>query len=785
MSTRQHSVRRRCRAAIIAAARWPSRWLGAVLPGEPTPGRLAKFAFVNLCTVTALLVGFSAILLAAAGGLRWSALCLLACFTIDGIDGALARRFGVASPFGAQMDSLADLCAFAVATPLLAYHWLNDGAPGYAVVVACGVLATCAMIRLARFNVMPKDTRHFSGLPAAMPAVILAIAIQLGIDPGAGHVGLIAVLAVLMVTTFPYAKFGLIFALPRWIWLIVIPAVLARPITSFELLVTLYLVSGPVLSARRRLSRPVRAAVAQAPPAVRETTEPTQASVHSRDPEPEPSPHFRIAIVGAGFSGLGMAIRLKQRGIDDFVVLDRAGDIGGTWRDNVYPGAACDVPANLYSYSFAPKPDWTRTFPTQPEIQAYLRRCASEFGLDRHLRLGHELLASAWRDDVTRWHLTTSKGRFTSDVLVIAAGPLSQPAIPPLPGLESFEGSVFHTATWDPAHDLTGERVAVIGTGASAVQFIPEIQAKAAQIYVFQRTPPWVIPRWDRTKTAAERGLFHRMPYVQRLVRTGVYLWRESLLLGLTVDQRLLKVVEWQARRHLRRQVGDPELRAALTPNYTPGCKRLIFSSAYFPAITAPNAELVTSEVREVHRDSIVAADQTERAVDTIVFGTGFKPANTPIAGRIRGRSGRPMTDAWRDGAEAYLGTAVSGYPNLFMLLGPNSVSGQNSSLLTMEAQVGYVIDALRFMEESNIAAVEVRADTQASFVSAIQDRMVGTVWSSGCTSWYLDESGRNTTLWPGFTRDFRHRTRRFDHENYLLHGRSATTPGAERAGVP
>ncbi|MFD1116506.1 flavin-containing monooxygenase [Sphaerisporangium aureirubrum] len=489
---------------------------------------------------------------------------------------------------------------------------------------------------------------------------------------------------------------------------------------------------------------------------------------------PSPRPHVRVVVVGAGFAGLGMAIRLKQLGIDDFVVLERAHDIGGTWRDSVYPGAASDVPSNLYSYSFAPEPAWTRTFPSQPEIQGYLRRCAAEFGLDRHLRPGHEMLSSEWHDDSTRWRVTTSNGCLTADILVVATGPLSEPATPSIPGLERFAGAIFHSATWDPSYDIHGKHVAVIGTGASAAQFIPAIQPKVAGLYVFQRTPPWVIPRWDRSKTVLEKGLFRTLPSVQRLARTGVYLWRESLILGLTFDQRMLKPVEWLARRHLYRQVGDPELRAALTPDYRLGCKRIILSSSYFPAITQANAELVTSEIREVRRNSIVSADRTERMVDTIIFGTGFEAANMPIARRLRGRHGRPLAETWREGAKAYLGTAIEGYPNLFMLLGPNTVSGQNSSLLTAEAQVDYAIDAIRFMDKADAAAVEVRAEVQASFVSDVQRRLAGTVWASGCRSWYLDARGRNTTLWPGLTRAFRRRTRRFDHENYVVRARPA-----------
>ncbi|MEV0134063.1 NAD(P)-binding domain-containing protein [Dactylosporangium sp. NPDC050688] len=741
------------------AARGPARWLSTLLPGDPAPGRLLRFAVVNLCTVAVLLLGVCAILLAESGHLRWAAACILGCFCMDGLDGALARRFGVASPFGAQMDSLADLCGFGVATPLLAYHWLDGAAPDYATASACAMLSACAMIRLARFNVVPKDARCFAGLPAAMPAVILALAILLDVAPVGSHLGIVAGLAFLMITTIPYAKFGPLAALPWWVWLPAVAAAAVRPTLTFAGAIGAYLTSGPVLAVLRNAARPV--------PAQQWSTRGAGADACV----PTLPPHVRIAVVGAGFAGLGMAIRLKQADIDDFVVLERAGDVGGTWRDSIYPGAASDVPSNLYSYSFAPDPHWTRTFPSQPEIQAYLLRCATQFGLDPHLRAGHEMLEARWSDESARWTVTTSRGTVTADVLVVATGPLSKPAVPYLPGLEQFAGAAFHSAAWDHSYDLHGKRVAVIGTGASAVQFIPEIQPEVAQLYVFQRTPPWVIPRWDRHKSPVEQGVFRALPFVQRLARTAVYLWRETLILGLTFDQRMLKPAEWLARRHLRRQVENPQLRAALTPDYRLGCKRVVLSNSYYPAITQPNTELVRSPILEVRRDSIVCADGTRRPVDAIIFSTGYESANMPVAARLRGRDGRLLADAWSDGAQAYLGTAVTGYPNLFMLLGPNSVSGQNSSLLTMEAQVDYVIDAVRFMQRAGVPTVEVRADAQTSFVSEVQRKSIGTVWVSGCRSWYLDARGRNTTLWPGLTRTFRRRTRRFDRENYVLGG--------------
>lgn len=732
--------------------------LGTLLPGEPAPKRQLRFAAVNLCTVGVLLLGLTAILLAETGQLGWAALCILGCFCLDGLDGALARRFSVASPFGAQMDSLADLCGFGVATPLIAYHWLHGVAPDVVVAAACAMLASCAMIRLARFNVVPKDSAYFSGLPAAMPPVILAVAIQLEIKPLDSYLAVAGGLALLMVTTIPYPKFGRLATSSGWLLLILIAAILESPMLAFAILVGTYLLSGPVTLALQWIDRPSR----------------TYSPKPTRPKDGPLEHHTRVAIIGAGFAGLGMAIRLKQLGIDDFVVLERASDVGGTWRDSIYPGAASDVPSSLYSYSFAPDPAWPRTFPSQPEIQQYLRWCTAEFGLDRHLRPAHEMLSCQWREDTARWHVNTSKGRLTAEIVVVATGPLSKPSVPRIKGLESFEGVTFHSARWDSDYDLHGKRVAVIGTGASAVQFIPEIQPEVAKLSVFQRTPPWVIPRWDRSKSVLERGVFRWLPLVQRLARFAVYLWRETLILGLAYDQRWLKPAEWLARRQLRRQVEDPELRAVLTPDYKLGCKRVVLSNNYYPALSQPNTEVVRSGIREVRPHSIVCEDGSEHPVDAIIFSTGFESANMPVGNRLRGRGGRLLADDWQAGAQAYLGTSITGFPNLFMLLGPNSVSGQNSSLLTMEAQIEYVIEAINFMERTDVAAVEVREEAQTSFVTEVQQKSVGTVWVSGCRSWYLDARGRNTTLWPGLTRSFRRLTRRFDRENYVLRrGRS------------
>ena len=480
--------------------------------------------------------------------------------------------------------------------------------------------------------------------------------------------------------------------------------------------------------------------------------------------------HTRVAIVGTGFAGLGLAIRLRQAGRDDFVVFERADDVGGTWRDNSYPGCACDVPSNLYSFSFAPNPDWSRSFSPQPEILDYLRRCADRFGVRPHIRFGHEVLEARWDEDARRWHVTTTGGEHTADHLVLGVGPLSDPSIPDLPGLDDFEGTVFHSARWAHDHDLRGERVAVVGTGASAVQFVPHIQPLIDRLHVFQRTAPWVVPRTDRRFSRAQHWAMRHVPGYQRLQRALIYWGRETWVAGF-VRPQVIRRLQRVALRHLHHQVPDPELRAKLTPDYTIGCKRILVSSDYYPALTQDNVELVTGGVVEVRPKSVVASDGTEREVDTIIFGTGFQVTEPPAAARIVGRAGRSLRDVWAaEGMSAYLGGAIAGFPNLFMLIGPNTGLGHSSMVFMIESQLDYVLDRLRFMEAHGVATVDVRPEVQRAYNDELQAQLAGTVWNQGgCRSWYLDAQGRNTTLWPTYTWRFRRRTRRFDSESYAL----------------
>ena len=478
----------------------------------------------------------------------------------------------------------------------------------------------------------------------------------------------------------------------------------------------------------------------------------------------------RVAIVGAGFSGLCMAIRLLQEGIDDFVVLEKGDEVGGTWRDNTYPGCQCDIPSALYSFSFAPNPDWSRFYPLQSEIRDYLRRTARDYGVMPYIRFGHHVEGAAWDDDAGVWRVDTSHGQLAADVLVGAMGGLSEPGIPDLPGLDSFERTSFHSAQWDHDHELSGERVAVIGTGASAVQFVPKIQPQVGRLHLFQRTPAWVMPDLDRPVTKFERRMFRRVPATQRALRAAIYMMQEATVLGTVVNRRLSKVLQAVALRHLERQVRDPELRSKLTPNYLIGCKRITLSDEYYPAICQPNVELVTDPIREVRARSIVTADGVERELDTIVFGTGFKVMDHPGYSRVRGRDGRTLAEAWGGSPRAYLGTAVSGFPNLFLMVGPNSAGGYNSIIFTTEAHVNYAVKCIREMDKRGLRSVEVRREVYDAFARETDERLNGSVWNAGgCASWYLDANGRNGVWWPGFMASLWQRTRRFDLADYRL----------------
>ncbi|GAB4439183.1 MAG: NAD(P)/FAD-dependent oxidoreductase [Chloroflexi bacterium OHK40] len=485
-----------------------------------------------------------------------------------------------------------------------------------------------------------------------------------------------------------------------------------------------------------------------------------------------------VVVVGSGFGGIGAAIRLLRAGVRSLAVLERADALGGVWRDNHYPGCACDVQSYLYEFSFVPNPCWSRGFAPQPEIAAYLRHCAERFGVMPHLRFGQELRAATWEDGRQCWHLKTSRGSLRARLLVLAAGALSEPAIPALPGLERFVGPAFHSARWDHGYALAGRSVAVVGTGASAVQFIPAIQPVVGRLTVFQRTPPWVVPRRDYAPGYGQRRLLARFPILQRLARGGLYLARELLVPGFRHPQ-LMAPLAWVARRHLARQVPDPALRARLTPGYTIGCKRILSSDDYYPALTRQNVTVVTAPIREVRPQALVTEDGAEYAADCIIFGTGFQVTDWPLAQRVRGRDGRTLAEHWDGSPRAHVGTTVCGFPNLFLLQGPGTGLGHSSVLLMIEAQIEHLLGAFQAMGARGAAVVEPRPEAQAAFVAELDRAMRGTVWvTGGCSSWYLDRTGRNATLWPGSIRQFRRRVARFRCDEYCFEP-PHTTPSA------
>ena len=488
-------------------------------------------------------------------------------------------------------------------------------------------------------------------------------------------------------------------------------------------------------------------------------------------PEPTRLPaEVEIAVVGAGFGGLGASIRLKQQGYEDFVVLERGTDVGGTWHHNTYPGCQCDIPSNLYSFSFAPKPDWTHSYPEQPQIQRYLRGCAERFDVLAHIRFRCEVLEAAWDADSGRWTVETSDGRLSAKILIAASGLLSEPSVPYVPGLDEFEGSVFHTARWDHEHDFQGERVALIGTGATAVQVGPRIRPKVARLHVFQRTPGWCLPHPDREIHPAIKRMYMAAPALQRMSRAAAYGLRETLAAGMTRDPRLLWLQEATARTLLRVQVSDPELRDKLTPRYRIGCKRVLLSNQWYPMMAADNTELVTEPIAEVRGRSIVTSDGTERAVDSIILATGFKPSDPAIAYRLRGADGRLLADVWGGSPEAYLGTVVSGFPNLFLMYGPNLNLGHSSIVYMLESQIHYVLQAVATLHRGDVKAMDVRPAVQRAYNEELGRRLQKTVWNSGgCSSWYLDANGRNSVMWPDFTFRYRQRASRFDPSDYEI----------------
>lgn len=491
-----------------------------------------------------------------------------------------------------------------------------------------------------------------------------------------------------------------------------------------------------------------------------------------------------ILIVGAGFSGLGAAIALTKEGFDDLVVVERGGDVGGTWRDNTYPGAACDVPSHLYSYSFARNPDWSRAFSPQGEIYDYIRRVTHDTGVRDKIRFGVEVTSAEYDESRGRWTVRTSGGEFDARVVVAAAGVLCEPKMPEIEGIADFEGDVFHTARWDHSVPLVDRRVAVIGTGASAIQVVPSIAPQVAHLDVYQRTAPWVLPRMDRPYSRVERDLYRKVPGLQRLARGLQYISREFQVVGLTRNRAALAPIRALGKANLLRQVRDRALRTKLTPNFEIGCKRILLSNTWYPALSRSNVDVVTDPIARVTATGVVTADGVEHPTDVLVVATGFHVTDSPFFDLIHGVGGRTLAERWtKDGMEAYKGTTVAGYPNLFVLIGPATGLGHSSMIYMIESQLAYLVDAMRTMRDRGLQTVEIRETVQNAYNEDLRAETAETVWVTGCESWYLDDKGNAPAVWPDFTFNFRKSTREFDLAAYKRTGAESVI-AAESAGA-
>ncbi|HLV77027.1 MAG TPA: NAD(P)/FAD-dependent oxidoreductase [Marinobacter sp.] len=481
---------------------------------------------------------------------------------------------------------------------------------------------------------------------------------------------------------------------------------------------------------------------------------------HTRSPS--------VLIIGTGFGGIGMAIRLLKAGIHDITLLEKTGGVGGTWRDNTYPGAACDVQSHLYSYSFEPKHDWSRKFGTQKEILEYIESCVRKYQLTPRIRFNQAVQSAEFDDQSNQWRVTTETGDiYAANVLVTATGQLNRPAIPDLPGLDSFQGQQFHSARWDHSLDLRGKRVAVIGTGASAIQFVPEICGKVASLDLYQRSAAWVLPKADRPFSPLEQTLFKKLPLWDRAYRATIYMKNEARALAFTRFSGVLDIFARQARKLARRDVTNEAKFEAIVPDYQIGCKRILISNEWYKAINKPQLNLITDGIERVNETGLISGSGDHRPADVIIFGTGFRASEFLSPIRITGRHGRSLNEAWANGSRAFKGITVSGFPNLFMLYGPNTNLAHNSILYMLESQYRYIISALKALSRYPNAAMDVREDRLVSYSESVQENLDGSVWQAGCTSWYLDRHGRNTINWPGFTFSYRFSTRAVDTADY------------------
>jgi cation diffusion facilitator CzcD-associated flavoprotein CzcO len=482
---------------------------------------------------------------------------------------------------------------------------------------------------------------------------------------------------------------------------------------------------------------------------------------------------YEVIVVGTGFSGLGMAIKLKETGVEDFLVIEKADSVAGTWRENTYPGCACDVPSHMYSFSFEPNPEWSQMYAPQGEIRSYLEHCADRYDLRRHIRFRTRAISATWDAEAGLWRCTVEGPAGVEELnarfVVSGIGGLHVPATPHFPGIENFEGEVFHSARWNHDVELAGKRVAAVGTGASAIQFVPEIAPEVEQLDLYQRTAPWILPKIDRRIPRFERALYRRLPALQRAYRWGIYWFLESVMLRAVQSERFGRLFEAAGRRHLARQVSDPVKREKLTPRYEFGCKRLLMSNTYYRALDRPNADVVTEGIAEIRANSIVGGDGVERPVDVIILGTGFDTKAMATSVAIHGEDGRTLGDEWaRTGIQAHRGTMVAGFPNLFFLLGPNTGLGHNSVVFMIECQIKLALQAIARARAAD-AAIAPRPEAQSAYNRRLQDELSGAVWSRSCKSWYVDEHGRNITLWPHETWRFRNQMLTLNPSEYEL----------------
>lgn len=475
-----------------------------------------------------------------------------------------------------------------------------------------------------------------------------------------------------------------------------------------------------------------------------------------------------IAIVGSGFSGICMGIQLKKAGITDFMIFERATEVGGTWRDNTYPGVACDVSSHMYSFSFEPNPNWSRMFSPQKEILQYLKNCVEKYELAPFIKYNVSVSGGDFDEKKSEWIIQTSSGdTITAKTFVNGMGPLNRAVIPHLDGIETYTGKTFHSSDWDHSYDMTGKRVAVIGTGASAIQIVPNIVDKVKELYLFQRTAPWILPKPDRKMRGFERAMFRALPFTQKIYRYAIYWVLEATAIGLVVNPKWTKLLENVSRRHLKKSVKDPVLREKLTPKYKLGCKRILISNDYYKALTLPKSHVVTNGIERVQGNAIITKDGKRFETDAIVFGTGFNAAEFPKDFVVKGLNGKLLADEWKHGPEAYLGTTVKHFPNLFFIIGPNTGLGHNSMIFMIESQVNHIVQCIINLRENGYRYMDVKEEQQENYNLEIQKKLEHTVWNSGCVSWYQTSEGKNTSLWPGFTFQYWKRMKKLKKEDF------------------